>query len=298
MEKITIISTYDSQKIYANLYNVENPKGIVQILHGMKEHQLRYKALAEALNKEQYIVITSDMRGHGENAPFLGYMEGKKTWEALIQDQVSISKYITKQYPGLKLHLMGHSMGSILARNVIQKNADLYEKLILIGTPPYQVGAKFGILLTKILCIFHSNEYVSSLVEKIVLDPFNKGLKNPKTSSDWISYNEKNVEEYIKDPYCDSPWTLSSYKALFHLLNNQHKKRLFKVSNPELPILFLAGVDDPCTLGEKGLKTSINDLSKVGYKNITKKLYENMRHEVLNEVNREIVYKDIINFLN
>ncbi|MDE5547244.1 MAG: lysophospholipase [Anaeroplasmataceae bacterium] len=298
MQKVIIPSKYDALPIYATLYDIAEPKGIVQIVHGMKEHQMRYERFAKFLNENGYIVLTSDIRGHGPDAKKLGHMEGKKPWEALILDQVTLSEYLKTTYPNLKLYLFAHSMGTIISRNLIQKNSDLYEKVILSGVPAYQKATFLGIFMANLIGLFKGNTYVSKFLTNLTDGSFNKTIKNPKTSVDWLSYNEENVQNYLNDSYCNIPFSVSAYKALYHLVWGMHKHDRYIVIDSNKPILLLVGKDDPCPLGTKGLKHSANTLKRAGYKNVSTKVYEHMRHEILNEANYEIVHFDIRNFLN
>ncbi|MDE6241470.1 MAG: alpha/beta hydrolase [Anaeroplasmataceae bacterium] len=298
MQKVIIPSKYDSLPISATLYDTAEPKGIVQIVHGMKEQQMRYERFAKFLNENGYIVLTSDMRGHGPDAKKLGYMDGKKPWEALVLDQVTLSEYLKITYPNLKLYLFAHSMGTIVSRNLIQKNSDLYEKVILSGVPAYQKATFLGIFMANLIGLFKGNTYVSKFLTNLTDGSFNKAVKNPKTPVDWLSYNEENVQYFLNNPYCNIPFTVSAYKALYHLVWGMHKHDRYIVIDSNKPILLLVGKDDPCPLGTKGLKHSANTLKRAGYKNVSTKVYENMRHEILNETNYEIVYSDILNFLN
>ncbi|MDE6660987.1 MAG: lysophospholipase [Anaeroplasmataceae bacterium] len=297
MKKISIPSKYDALPINAMLYDVAEPKGVVQIVHGMKEHQMRYEGFAKFLNEQGYIVLTSDMRGHGPEANLLGHMEGKKPWEALVLDQVTLSEYLKTTYPNLNLYLFAHSMGTIISRNLIQKNADLYEKVILSGVPAYQSATLLGIFMANCIGLFKGNTYVSKFLTNLTDGSFSKAVKNAKTSVDWLSYNEENVQDYLNDPYCNIPFSVSAYKALYYLVWGMHKKSRYYVLDPNKPLLLLVGKDDPCPLGAKGLKHSAKTLKKAGYKNVNVKVYEGMRHEILNEAQYELVYTDILNFL-
>lgn len=298
MEKITIKSSYELQSLYLTIYEAENSKGVVQIVHGMKEHQDRYADFALFLNANGYSVVTSDLRGHGPNATLLGFMEGKKPWEALLADQVSITDFINERFPTQDVFLFAHSMGTIISRNLIQTHANRYKKIILSGVPAYQFGCHFGILLANIIGVFKSNTYISKLLESQTLKKFEKAVPNALTKADWVSVSRANINAYLNDPYCDIPFTVSAYKALFHLVKGMHKYKKYVVDTPEKPILMIVGALDPCTLGEKGLNASSMTLQKAGYTNIKKIIYENMRHEILNEEDHQKVYDDILEFLN
>ncbi len=298
MKETIIISEYDQQELYCNYYKVENPKAVIQIIHGMKEHQGRYCDFAAFLNTNGYSVITSDLRGHGKNATILGYMDGAKPWEALVIDQVSITNWVKKKNPETPIYLFCHSMGTIIARNLLQKHDQDYLKVIMSGAPAYQPLSKLGVCMAHYLGLLHSDNYVSPYLESQTLKPFVKSVKNAITSADWLSYNRDNIELYLNDSYCNIPFTISAYKALYHLMNGMHKHSLYEVKFPNKPILMLIGEDDPCPLGFKGLNKSINTLQKAGYQNVTYKIYSQMRHEILNENNHQRVYEDILNFFD
>ncbi len=296
MEELAFASIYDNKTIYCHYFPIEHPKAIIQIIHGMKEHQERYEDFANYLNENGFSVITSDLRGHGKNATLLGYMSGKKPWEALVEDQVTITARMKRLNPEVQIYLFAHSMGTIIARNLIQKHANDYEKIVLTGVPAYQRGVSFGIFVANILGKVKSNNYVSHFLERQTLGAFEKSVKNSITSSDWISVNRKNIERYLNDPYCNIPFTVSAYKALYHLVKGMHQRKAYLVTDPNKPILMLVGKEDPCPLGEKGLQDSMNTLIKAGYVNVHSKQYENMRHEILNEDQNKIVYEDILSF--
>lgn len=298
MKNINIKSGYDGIDLNLTIYEVEKPKAIVQIIHGMKEHQKRYENFALTLNSNGYTVVTSDLRGHGHNTTLLGYMEGEKPWIGLVADQVSISNYIRENYPNNKVFLFAHSMGTIIARNLIQENANRYDKIILSGVPAYQKATKLGLLVADIIGFFKSNTYVSNLLENLTLKPFIKSVKDRQSDVDWISVNQDNINNYVNDPYCDIPFTVSAYKSLYHLVNNMHKSRKYQVSDANKPILMLVGELDPCPLGKKGLADSVKTLNRAGYQNVSTKTYPNMRHEILNETENDLVFNDVIKFFN
>lgn len=297
-KKIVIQSEFDQKSLHCIFYAAENAKATIQIIHGMKEHQNRYKYVAERLNMLGYNVITSDMRGHGANTQKeeFGYMGENTPWNALIIDQVSITKEILSYNGTLKIYLLAHSMGTIICRNLLQEYDYFYDKVILSGVPAYQLGAKFGKVIASIISTFKGNNHVSNMLESMTLKPFSKAVKNYKTENDWISYNEDNVKCYNEDHYCGIPFTVSAYKALYYLNVQMQKSKAYGVKKKELPILLLAGEDDPCTLGTKGLKRSMAPLIKAGYTNVTLKVYPKMRHEIMNEIKRDDVIEDIINF--
>ncbi len=296
MEKI-IIKSQDDYELNVHIFCVENAKAVIQIIHGMEEHQERYEQFISFLNDNGYNVVSSDMRGHGKNAKILGYFKDKNGYKFLISDQIEITKFIKQKFSNLPIYIFAHSMGTIITRVLLQTNSQDYSKVILSGYPNYQNGAKIGISITNFIKLFKGAKYKSKFIENMAIGAFNKQIKNARTNLDWLSTNEKNVDDYIKDPLCGIGFTVSSYNDLFHLVVKMHKVNNYKEVNINMPILMLRGINDPCTGGNKGANDSRKILMDAGFKNISYIDYEGMRHEILNELDYKKVYNDILNFL-
>lgn len=295
MENIKLKAS-DNYELSINIYNVDNPKGYIQIIHGMQEHQNRYKPVIEKLNEAGYAVISSDIRGHGINAQVLGYFADNDGYLLVLKDQKIITKYIKERFNTKKVIILGHSMGTIIARNLLQTESKDYSKVILSGYPNYQFAVNLGVLIGKMIKLFKGSKYESKLLSDMSVGSFNNKIKNPRTKLDWLSYNTSNVDLYIEDPYCGFPFKTSAFIDLFKMMSLMHKKNRFKNVN-DIPLLMLAGDDDPCVGGKKGITSSIKALQQVGFTQIKEITYEHMRHEILNEENWIDVAHDIINFL-
>ena len=291
------LNAVDNYALNIHIFEVNNPKGYIQVIHGMEEHQERYEPFIEKLNEIGYTVISSNMRGHGDDAPLLGFFKDKDGYKYLLSDQETITKYIMDTYNTKKVIIFAHSMGTIITRNLMQKNSQNYEKVILSGFPKIEPMAGFGLFLANIIKLFKGPRYFAKGIVKTAVGSFNKGIKNPKTPVDWISYNEDNVDKYLLDPYCGHGFKISAFCDLFHLVINMGKPKLYTNVNNELPLLLISGQDDPCTGGVKGVNGSIKVLNKAGFKEIHEISYPKMRHEILNEKNNDKVINDILNFL-
>lgn len=296
MDKV-IIKAIDGYKLELNLYESNKPKGYIQLIHGMEEHQDRYIDFASFLCKKGYTVITANLRGHGKNASIPGYFANERGYELLIKDEETILKYILDKYNVEKINLFAHSMGTIIARNLLHENSKYYDKVILSGYPTSKPGTSFGIFLSDVVILFNGPKANAKLLHYLAVDSFNNSVKNSKTNLDWVSCNEENIEKYINDPLCGIPFKVSALKDLFILVNRMNKKSLFKDVNKDLKLLLLRGEEDPCTGFDKGAEKSLKALSNAGFNYIENITYKNMRHEVLNETNKEIVYEDILKFL-
>ena len=130
--------------------------------------------------------------------------------------------------------------------------------------------------------VFKGKKGHSKLLDTLITGSFNKKVDNPRTPSDWISYNEENVDQFIEDPLSGVPFTIGGYIHELEGMVQMHDVSQYECKNKNLPILFVVGEDDPCTGGTKGLEDSKNTLVKAGYSNIKIKQFSHMRHEILN----------------
>lgn len=273
----------------------DKAKGVVIIAHGMSEHKERYYDFMKYLSDNGYITVIYDHRGHGKSIDNngLGYFGNDK--DILIKDLHQVILYIKKKYPNLKTTLFGHSMGSLVARRYIALYDDTIDKLILCGTPTYNKLSKVAILLANAVSIFKGNKHRSKLLNNLSVGSYNKGFKEENS---WLSVNNKNVIDYNNDELCGFIFTVNGFKMLFYLLDIVYNKKEYKFNNKILPILIIGGRQDPVIGGKDKFIHLFNFLKEIGYSNINNKLYDNMRHEILNEEDNKKVYKDILTFVN
>jgi len=294
--KKQFIKARDGYNLELHIFEVPNAKAVVQVIHGMEEHQGRYEKFIRVLNENGFSVVSSDMRGHGKSCKDLGYFKEKEGYLELIEDQKFITNFIQKCFPKQDINLFAHSMGSIIARVLLQENSKAYKKVVLSGYPNYQKGAYPGILFTNFITAIHGPKYKSKFILDVSKDTFNHTIKKPKTKYDWICYNEESVKSYIDDPYCGIGFTCSAYNDLFHLVVMMHKPEMYHNVNKDMELLLIRGEDDPCIGGNRGSDDSYRVLYNAGFNKIKRIDYENMRHEILAEKDNKKVYKDIINF--
>lgn len=288
----------DGYPLSIHSFDVETPKAVIQIIHGMEEHQKRYEPFIHFLNQNGYSVVSSDLRGHGPNAEVPGFFKEKRGYVELIGDQIKIRKFIAKRYPQTPVYLFAHSMGTVIARVLLQTQSKQYEKVVLSGYPNYRWQADFGLLLSSILKLLKGPKYKSALLEYASIGIFNKEIENPSSDIDWISSNPDNIKAYAEDPLCGAGFSCSAFHDLFRLLTIMHKPDNYKEVHRRMPILMLRGLDDPCTGGNKGSWDSFATLSVAGFSHIIQTDYPNMRHEILNECNCHKVYDDILKFFD
>lgn len=287
MKKI-VIKAKDGLLLSAALFEVEDPKAAVQIIHGAKEHKERYYDLIAFLNTQGYAVIISDNRGHGASvneAYPLGYMDGI---HKIIVDQVYVTRYMKEKYPDKPFYMLGHSFGSLIARVYLQENDSRIDKLILSGAPNFIPLARFGNILGTILSFPQGKKGHSKYVMQI----------GDNDENSWVVKNPEALEAYRADPLCCGYKYMNRACMTIWEADAELKKfAKYKCKNPSLPILVISGEEDPVTGGEKGLSDTLDTLSKIGYYNIKNIVYPNMKHEVINEIGKDKVYQDILEFL-
>lgn len=277
----------------------EAPKAVVFCVHGMQEHQKRYEGFAKYLNSRGIACITYDLPGHGPDCPQedLGYFGDKDGWFNLVDSAVEIAKLAHKEFPNVPVIYFGHSMGTMIGRTFLQDYDTLIDGMILSGAPNYVGASKAGIGMAKIVAAFKGKKGHSHLLDNMATGGFNKGIENPRTPLDWLSYNEPNVDTYIADPLCGFSFTNQGYLDLFKGMGYMHDPKRFHCTKPNLPIWFFSGEDDPCRGGDTGFADSIQSVKQAGYKNVTSTLYPGMRHETMHEKGADDVMKNVADWV-
>lgn len=300
-EKFEIKSKYDGLKIKGIIYKPEKEiKGLFFISHGMCEEKSRYYDFMKYLSENKYVVIIHDHRGHGESIiekEDLGYFKDEKG-NAVVEDLHDVITYIQRKYPKIKTTLFGHSMGSLIVRNFIQKYDTLIDELIICGSPSKNKLVSLGLLLTKLIKKLKGEKFRSEFLEKYTTGNNDKLFKNEPEKNCWLTRDKHIVKLYNEGELTGFTFTTNGYLNLFNLLKNTYKKKKYKVENKELKIFFIAGSNDPVIKNKKNWIQAVDFMKNVGYSDVYKKLYKEMRHEILNEINHQEVYEDILDFIN
>ena len=272
--------------------------GIVQIAHGMQEHKERYRDFMNYLASKGYAVVCADHRGHGKSIQCpedLGYFYDE-SGDAIVEDLNAVQENLRQEYPGVPVFLIAHSMGTLVARKYIQSHDDRISALVLSGAVYKNPAAKPGKMLVNVIRAFKGDRYISKFVANLVEGSFDKGIAGEQKNR-WLSYNEDNVDRFNADPICGKPFTLNGYANLLQLVIDCYRKKGWALKNPQLPIFFVAGAEDPVIGNAQQFMKMQQFLKDRGYQNVAGKLYEKMRHEILNETDGQLVYEDIYTFL-
>ncbi len=294
-EVFTFNSVSDHLTLEAELIApTANLCGIVQFSHGMAEHKERYEDFMTFLASHGFAAIIHDHRGHGssvKNQADLGYFYTKDT-DAIVEDLYSMTKIIKNKYPSLPLYLFSHSMGTLVARKYLKHHDQELQKLVLCGAPTQNPAANSALMLAKIACRIQGDKHRNKLLNKLAFGEANKKFGQINA---WLSSDQAEVEKYQQDPLCGYIFTNNGFFNLFQLMKEAFDN--WQANNRNLPILLIAGSDDPIIQNAQKFAQLETFLNEVGYHHTKSILYENMRHELLNEKNKHTVYNDVLKFL-
>ena len=297
-EHISFVSKQDGLILDGIIVAPEKPKAVLQLAHGMCEHKERYIPFMEYMAEQGFACVIHDHRGHGRSVKAdtdLGYFYENGA-EALVEDIRQVMEETKKRLVGVPYILFGHSMGSLGVRCFVKKYDSDIDALIVCGSPSANDMADMGIKLIRFLQKFKGGYGKAKLVDGMVMGAFNKPFAKENLKNSWLSTDKNVVKTYNADPYCNYTFTLNGYEALLTLMKDTYSTEGWNVSNKKLPIHFIAGADDPCITNQEKFGHAVQFMKDRGYRNVTAKLYEGMRHEVLNEKNKAIVYKDVAEF--
>ena len=275
-------------------------KAVLQISHGMVEFIDRYDDFASYLNSKGILVVGNDHLGHGgsvDSEAQWGYF-GENGNEILLEDMHSLQRIIKEKYPDVPYFLLGHSMGSFYARQYICLHGDKLSGAIIMGTGMEPLFVlRIGMFMCRFIGLFKGEKYRSEFVNNMAFGSYNSKFEPARTKMDWLTKDEKIVDWYLNEPRCTFVFTLNGYYNMFKGITRLYDKKLLDSIPKDLPLFFVSGKDDPVgTYGKEVIK-SVDSLKSVGLKDIRMKLYENDRHEILNELDKETVYEDIYNWM-
>ena len=276
------------------------PKAILQMCHGMVEHIERYHDFATFLAEHGYYVVGHDHLGHGKsvvNAERLGFFHEKHGNTYVVADIHQLRKDTQEKYPNIPYFIMGHSMGSFLVRQYIGLYGVGLAGAIIMGTgdqPNLVLGA--GKLVCKIIAALKGWEYRSKLVDGMAAGGYDKQVKGEGES--WLSRNRANVENYKKDPLSGYMFTVNAYYHMFSGMAKMNWQEKFGMIPKYLPIYFVAGDKDPVGNCGKAVENVYKRYKNCGMKDVEIKLYPDDRHEILNELDKDQVYQDILTWLD
>lgn len=274
---------------------------VLQLVHGMIEHAERYREFAVWMAEHGVAVLGHDHLGHGKtavNSEDFGYFGTDGGSVCLIKDISRVTVYGKKRYPGKKLFLLGHSMGSFLVRRYISVYGNSPDGMILLGTGAPPEGFVFaGYLLASTICRLEGERYRSSLLYEMSLGNYNRKFRPTKTSFDWLTREEAYAKSFEEDDLCQFVFTAGAYRDFFRLILADSRAEKAGRMRTDMPVLILAGDRDPVGEEAVGVRRVCSRYEKAGVKDMTLGVYQGARHELLHETNRMEVFEDIYSWL-
>ena len=289
--------------IYAEIYTPKRrtAKGVVQLAHGMIDYVGRYKALADYLCGEGYILAGNHHLGHGKSvasADELGYFADEGGAGYVVQDMHTMNRLLRDEFPTLPIIVMGHSMGSFITRLYINKYPHSIKGAIIHGTGGPNRLLPFGKALVSLISKTHGKRYRSPLIKKLAFGSYNSKFPKSEGENAWLTRDVDAVSGRATDKYTSFDFTVSAYLDLFSMIGDCNSKAWFDSYPKELPTLIVSGDMDPVGNYGKGPDYVYKHLLISGCKSVGLKMYGGARHELFNETNKEEVFADLVGWLN
>ena len=277
------------------------PRAVLLVSHGVSEHILRYEPLAAYLTARGFAVAGHDHLGHGtsvaEGAPRL-YFGKKGSWDWVVADLYQRRQLAGRRFAGVPVYLMGHSMGSFLARTYLIRYPGTVQGAILMGTgqmSPALVAAGRAVAAREARKV--GEDHSSPVVMKLAFDAYNKRFAPNRTAFDWLSVDQGNVDRYLKDPLCGENPTVGLFREMLSGIAFNSKQSNLKKMNLNTPVLFISGQQDPVGDCGKGVERAAASFRRAGVRDVTVKLYPQLRHELLQEAQAPQVCEDLYQWL-
>ena len=288
--------------VHGEIYIPEGEvRGIVLISHGMIDYVGRYTLLAEYLTSRGYIVAGNDHLGHGLTAKCAddyGFFAKKDGYKLVIEDLKSMNRIVREEYPELRAVLLGHSMGSFMARLYAEKYPETIDGLIIHGTGGKNPLLPLGKLVIKLTRLFRGDRSRSKLVTSLAFGAYNKRFDPSEGEWAWLTRDIPLVAGRNSDPHTSFIFTSAGYADLFRVIGLSNSKAHFKAFPKGLPTLVVSGEEDPVGDYGRGVRFVHDSLKGAGVENLKLKLYPGARHELFNEINRDEVFADLCEWLS
>lgn len=289
-----LMDTFDGKKLYVNIWDdVKVPKGAVLIAHGMAEHSARYDEFAKYLNMAGFVVVADDERGHGLTAEKKGVVDGDSYAET-VEDKRMLVDFITAEY-GLKTFLFGHSYGSSVSQGFLELYSRKIVGAVLCGTTYFKNPlTASGLIMAAFQKSWFGADKPAKLIAKLSFGEYEKKFEE-RTPDCWLSRDKDAVAKYRQDPFCGQIMSLGFYYSFFKHVNALYGDAAKNIRK-DIPVLIAVGDRDPVSRFGKDAKKLYDFYDGLGL-DVTLKIYEGARHELLNETNKTEVYSDFLEFI-
>jgi alpha-beta hydrolase superfamily lysophospholipase len=294
------LATADGTDVFVNRWLPDgDARAVVQIVHGMAEHSSRYARFAQRLTDHRYAVYGSDHRGHGRTSGPRASFAASNGWQTVLDDLHAVTDRAREEHPGLPVFLLGHSMGSFLARAYAAQHGSELAGIVLTGTAG-GAGAlgKVGVLVASTQARLRGHTHTSGLMNTLTFGQYNSAFKPTRTEFDWLSRDPAEVDKYVNDPDCGFVFSAGAFTDVLKGLAEVNTDQLASRVPKDLPVHLASGDKDPVGANGKGVRQVADQLRRAGVKDVTMTLWPEARHEILNETNRDEVEIEIVNWLD
>lgn len=276
-------------------------KAVLQICHGMTEYINRYDEFAQFLNKRGIYVTGNDHLGHGESVQgkdYYGYFHEKKGNQYVIGDIHKLRGITLRKYPDTPYFMLGHSMGSFLLRQYLTMYGKGLAGAVIMGTGQHgRAALDAGLVICRVIALFKGWKYRSGFVNSLGFGGYNRSFRDDPDGATWLSANVENCRNYAADPLCNFQFTVNGYYQMFKGMKVLTKKESVGKIPKKLPVLFVAGTDDPVGNFGKSVRMVYGKYRAAGMQDVKIRLYKGDRHEILNEADRQQVYGDLYRWM-
>lgn len=289
----------DGHPLFFRVWNTEGARATLHILHGMAEHSARYNQFAEHLNSLGFIVYAQDHRGHGctKAEDEKGWFSDHDGWSLVCEDSWELDKLISQEHPDLPHFLMGHSMGSFMARTVLEEHSNAFEAAVIMGTGASQgIIGKAGRFIARRNASKNGGRMPDEMMNTLAFGSYVRHFPG-EGNFGWLTKDQNEVRKYEDDPLCGFTCSSAFFRDLLEGIEKANDPRLVKGIRKDIPILIVSGEDDPVGGYGKGVLKVAGLYRKAGIKDVRMILYSGDRHEILNETDRDKVIEDVAGFL-
>lgn len=276
------------------------PRGVVQVIHGMAEHVERYGALACLFAAHGFVVCGDDHAGHGASCDpdSYGCLPARGGAEALVADEHTLRRLMTERVGAdVPYLLLGHSLGSYIARVYLAERGEGLAGVVLSGTGTLPVAVSWaGHALARLTCAARGEDYRSKLLDGMGVGGYARAVPGP-TGCEWLSHNEKNVATYVADSRCGFMFSAGGYAAVTKLTARSCSLAWARRAPHDVPLLFVSGAEDPVGDNGRGVRAAAELARRAGQRHVDVRIYEGMRHEILNEDDGGRVMADVLSWV-
>ncbi len=279
----------------------EEVLGVIEIVHGVTEHIMRYEEMAYYLTNKGIAVVGIDLLGHGlstNNGMKKMYFGGVGSWDYVVSDVDTCLNNIKEIYPDIPVALLGFSLGSFVARTYLINKPDAVDAAILVGTGQ---NSNLEIRLAQSVVKSETKKYgddvATDKIKDLTFNTYNKKITPNRTEYDWLCSSNEMLDDYIADPLRGGVMTVGLFREMLNGMAYTGDKNKIDKMNKNMPVLLLSGSKDPVGGMGKGVNKVCRLFKSCGIQDTELKIYDGLRHDILHEDIRYDIYEDIYNWM-